>query len=292
MSDPAAMVLGDVMTDVVCRLDGPIAFGSDTPARIALRPGGSGANTAAWLGSLGIPVRLRGAVGDDMAGREGAASLRATGAEPDLQVVENIATGVCVVLIDRDGERTMLPDAGANDRLSERPLPAVAHVHVSGYALMREGSRPAAVAVLREAAAAGIPSSVDAASAAPLRAVGAAVFRAAATGAATLFATLDEAQVLTGSRDPDHALERLLDDHHEVVLKPGAAGARSAARDGTGAREPAAAPLAPAVDQTGAGDAFAAAWIATRLRGGDATARLRAACALAAVAVTRPGARP
>ena len=51
----------------------PLAAGSDTPAEIVLRPGGSAANTAAWLGHLGVPVVLVGRVGDDALGaRRGA----------------------------------------------------------------------------------------------------------------------------------------------------------------------------------------------------------------------------
>ena len=46
------------------------------------------------------------------------------------------------------------------------------------------------------------------------------------------------------------------------------------------------------IDHTGAGDAFTAAWLAARRGGQVPEAALRAACALAARVVTRPGARP
>ena len=46
------------------------------------------------------------------------------------------------------------------------------------------------------------------------------------------------------------------------------------------------------MDTTGAGDAFTAAWLAARRAGEGAEAALRAACALAATVVTRPGAWP
>jgi sugar/nucleoside kinase (ribokinase family) len=48
------VVLGDVMVDVVARLDGAVAPGSDAPARIAFQGGGSAANVAAWLAAAGI----------------------------------------------------------------------------------------------------------------------------------------------------------------------------------------------------------------------------------------------
>jgi ribokinase len=52
------VVVGDVMVDVVARMSGPPAVGSDTPAEIVTRPGGSGANVAAWLAEAGVDVTL------------------------------------------------------------------------------------------------------------------------------------------------------------------------------------------------------------------------------------------
>ena len=77
-----------------------------------------------------------------------------------------------------NGERTMLPDAGANAHLGPEDLPTTAfepggHLHVSGYALLRPGSRDAALAALERARATGMTTSVDPASAAPLAALGA-----------------------------------------------------------------------------------------------------------------------
>jgi sugar/nucleoside kinase (ribokinase family) len=49
------VVLGDVMVDVVARLSGPMAVGSDSPASISFGGGGSAANVAAWLAFAGCP---------------------------------------------------------------------------------------------------------------------------------------------------------------------------------------------------------------------------------------------
>lgn len=292
MSRDAVVVLGDVMTDVVARTDRPLAPASDTPAEIRMRRGGSAANTAAWLGHLGVPVTLVGCVGDDPAGAEGAAALRAAGVETLLHVAADVPTGACVVLIDATGERTMLPDPGANVLLPTRPLPQGAHLHVSGYSLLRPGSRPAAHAALLAARDAGMTTSVDPASAAPLAEVGGAAFRDLVRGATTIVVTSDEAEVLTGARDPDAVALDLLRDHAEVVLKLGRDGARWASAEGGRAAVPAAPPAGPVVDHTGAGDAFTAAWLAARRAGRTPEPALRAACALAAGVVTRPGARP
>ncbi|MGH2950270.1 MAG: sugar kinase, partial [Solirubrobacteraceae bacterium] len=42
------VVFGELMVDVVARVSGPLARGSDTPARVSTAGGGSGANVAAW----------------------------------------------------------------------------------------------------------------------------------------------------------------------------------------------------------------------------------------------------
>ncbi len=284
------------MRDVSVRLAGPPAPGSDAPAVVEMREGGGAANTAAWLARLGEAVVLAGCAGDDPAGREALAALRAAGVDARLATAPG-ATGACVVIVGPDGERTMLTDPGANARLAAADLPRDAfrpggHLHLSGYALMRPGSRPAALAALDEARAAGMPASIDPASAAPLAAMPPGAFLNLARGASTVIATLDEAEVLTGSRDPDAAGRALLEGRAEVVLKLGPGGALWRSSEGLEAGVPAAAPPGPVVDATGAGDAFAAAWIASRRAGAAPEEGLAAACALAADVVTRPGARP
>ncbi|MGD9572729.1 MAG: carbohydrate kinase family protein [Thermoleophilia bacterium] len=294
---PPVVVLGDVMTDVVAVVEGPLAHASDTPARIVMRPGGSGANTAAWLGSLGARAVFVGRVGDDDAGRAAEAALREAGVEPLLSVAPGASTGACVVLVDASGERTMLPDAGANALLSADDLPDAAfvaggHLHVSGYTLLRPSTRDAALTALRRAREAGMGTSVDPASAAPLAEAGAGLFRDLVAGVGLLFVTLDEAEVLCGTRDPETVATALRAAHPEVVVKLGGDGALWRGPAGGAARVPAAPPPGPVVDTTGAGDAFAAAWLATRAAGADPEAALAAACSRAASVVTRPGARP
>jgi len=281
------VVAGDVMADVVVALSGPVAHGSDTPARIAHRGGGAAANLAVWLARAGAPVQLVGRVGDDPAGRAIGEELRAAGVAGALQVDPALGTGTCVVLVEPGGERSMLPDAGANAALEPVALPeGAAHLHVAGYALLHPGSRPAALALPAGARAAGVPVSVDPSSAAPLaRAPG---FLAWAAGAALILPNRAEAAVLAGTDDPEAAARALTAHADEVVVKLGPRGALW-----TDGAEVVRAPATPVdgADTTGAGDAFAAGLLAARLRGEGPEAALSAGCALAAQAVARPGAR-
>ena len=154
------VVLGDLMVDVVTRLSGPLARGSDTPARVSVEGGGSAANVAAWAASLGTPVALVCRVGDDHRGQRAVAQLREAGVEVQATVDPSRPTGTCVVLVEPGGERTMLPDPGANDG-PLGPLPAGRHLHVAGYALLRGGPRATALAAIADARAAGMTVSVD-----------------------------------------------------------------------------------------------------------------------------------
>ena len=66
---------------------------------------------------------LVGRVGDDERGRAAAADAAAAGVEPRLAVDGERPTGTCIVLVGPDGERTMVPDPGANDGLVSGDLP-------------------------------------------------------------------------------------------------------------------------------------------------------------------------
>src|SRR5215212_7091735 len=87
------------MLDVVARLSGPLAPGSDAHAVIRFHGGGSAANTAAWLAAAGAEPVLVGTVGDDERGREARAGLVAHGVDARLAVDPELPTGTCLVLV-------------------------------------------------------------------------------------------------------------------------------------------------------------------------------------------------
>ena len=293
---PPVVVVGDLMVDVVAVAQEALAHASDTAARVHWAGGGGGANVAAWLAAGGTPVVLVARAGDDVAGRAAVAELEAGGVDVRVALDPDRSTGTCVVLVAPGGERTMLPDRGANLALAPGDLPgevlaAGGHLHLSGYTLLDPGCRPAGLAALRRARAAGMSVSIDPASAAPLAACGAEAVLPWIGGADVLLPNLDEARVLTGEGDPERAARALVHaaGAREVVVTLGAGGALWT--DGAAiVRAPAAA--ATVVDSTGAGDAFTAGWLAARRAGLEPAAALRAGCAAGAAAVARPGARP
>lgn len=286
--------VGDVMTDVVARLPGPLASASDTPAGVRFLGGGSAANTACWLAAAGVAATFVGRVGDDERGRHAFDALRAAGVQPAVVVDPQRATGVCIVLINEAGERTMIPDAGANAGLNAADLPAQlflagAHLHISGYALLNNSVRPAALTAMTLARDKGLSISVDASSAALIQTVGSEQFLAWVGRPTPLFANAEEAQVLSGYLDPAGAASALSIRVGQSVVKDGARGAIWA-QDGRATLVPTT-PLR-VLDSTGAGDAFAAGFLAARLGGIDPLLATRLAHTYAARAVTQLGGRP
>ena len=289
------VVVGDVMVDVLAAMSGPLAHGSDTPAQVTTAGGGSAANVACWLARQGVPTSYVGRVGDDPLGRESVVALHGCGVTTYVSHDHERTTGTCVVLVEPGGERSMLPDSGANTTLTPADLPREpfrpgAHLHLSGYTLLNEGCREAALAAIAMAREVGMTVSVDPSSAAPLRSVGAARFLAWTRGVDLLLANRDEAAVLAGTADPHAAAQQLGEDFGEVVVKLGADGALWH-RGFIGASAPAERGV-EVVDTTGAGDAFAAGFLASWLLHPEPETALAAGNRLAARAVSVVGARP
>jgi len=288
---PRILVIGDVMTDVIVRPEGPLARGSDRRAAITVQPGGSAANQAAWLASFGVKVDFVARVGAADVESE-TARFKAIGVTPYLVGDRTHETGRLIALIDPDGERSFLTDRGANEALEARDIPdalieGAALIHLSGYSFFAPSPRAAVLDVMRRAR--NKPVSVDPASAEFLREVGADKFLAWTKGASILFPNEEEAAILAGSDDREIQCVRLAAHYPLVVVKRGAAGAEAA----EGARRwRVNAPKIEAIDTTGAGDAFVAAFLAHRLSGAGIQPALERAAAAGAAASTSVGGRP
>lgn len=279
------------MLDVIVRPHEAISPTSDTPSRVRVARGGSGANLAMALRASGCDVVYVGAAGKDGARDIFLDALRAGGVEVHLESVA-AETGTVVALIGDDGQRAMLTDRGANSLLSEGFVLDVLsgefdHVHVSGYLVLDSATRALAIDALRFARDRGRSTSVDVCSVGPLRALGPDVFLEAATHAAQLFANEEEALALVGAGDVDAALDRLDGAFGEVIITRGANGAVA---DVAGARFYAPSLATQILDTTGAGDAATGAYLGARLLGEDPQTALGMAMAASARVVAEFGA--
>lgn len=285
------VVVGDVMMDVSAVIDSDIAYASDTPATISLVPGGAAANTASWMAVEGHEVTLVACVGPDSFGQTLRQALGDAGVR--LAVREgSLATGTCIVIVDRNRERTMLPDAGANSELTladiDPHLTEDAHLHLSGYTLLNPHTREAALTACALARQRGTTISLDPASAGPL-ARHPIVVRDLLAGVDVLLANESEALVLSGQDSAEAALEELRRSTAVVVIKRGSRGVLAAHGYDT-VHVPA--PRVHCADTTGAGDAFAAGFLPAWLAGVGLQDALQAGQRTASRCVSRVGASP
>jgi ribokinase len=242
--------LGDLVLDVIVRLEQPLASNADATSRIVLRPGGQAANVAAWVSELGGSARFVGKRGADDAGLLAAARLAELGVEL-VGPIETEGNGVIVALVDPTGERTMCSDRGVAtelrpDEVDNSWFDGCTHLHVSGYALLREPVGSAARKAVSVARNAGMRVSIDLSSWSAIRDFGAEEFRGLLEELApdVVFANGDEDRIVGGPIAGS-----------EWIVKGGSAGAsfNGEHRD--------AVPVTAVIDSTGAGDAFAAGWL-------------------------------
>jgi sugar/nucleoside kinase (ribokinase family) len=288
------VVIGDLLYDLLARLDGDVALGTDTFTEISVSGGGSGANAAAWLTTSGIETHFVGRVGDDVFGEFLEAELEGAGVEVHLARDPSLATGKVFVLVDSSGERTMITDRGAVEGLRPRDVPGSllgeGHLHLVGYTFSGGSRRETAIEAFGSARESGMTVSVDPSAVPMLEDVGPEHFLEWTSGADLCLPNLEEGALLAGTEDPGRIAETLLTNYQAVVLKLGADGALYADARGEHARVPAA--PARVTDTTGAGDALCAGFLAAWLAGIDPTQALWRGVELASRAVERVGGRP
>ena len=290
------LCIGDVMLDVIARINvspQKINYGSDTASRISTSSGGAAGNVAAWLTRTDARSTIVSHVGDDPAGAAIVAEFDALGVSHGELVIPGETSGVVVVLVDSSGERTMFPDKGANSRLTVTDLPDLAAfqaVYISGYALLNPLARDGVLAMIEKIKADGLPIYFDPASVGAMKDVSDKELHTWFSMMDVLLLNEEESIYLTGSVDIERALDYLLDFSQVVVIKRGSAGAIAKARGFDSISLPAVATTV--IDTTGAGDSFAAGFIASYSKNHDLTAALQVGGELAAGCVAIVGGRP
>jgi sugar/nucleoside kinase (ribokinase family) len=270
------VVIGDVIEDIIVISSGERKANTDNSSTIKSTPGGSGANFAVWLSSLSVETDLIARV--SFKDSESLASyFKSVKVMPHLQEDPDLETGKIVVLVEGN-QRTFFTDRAANKNLAKPQLPACDLLYISGYSILSLG-KDQTRELITQATQAGSLVAVDPGSASFIQDFGTRDFLAAIAGADIIFPNEDEYLLLSSSQ----SLTALFP---EIVVTKGEQGAEVVGIAHVDAKR------VDVVDPTGAGDAFAAKYIAERLSGSSPIEALEFANDFAALAVTSPGGQP
>ncbi len=257
--------------------------------------GGSVANTCAVAAALGARVAFLGKVGNDEMGRIFRREIVNHGVQfstPPLQ--SNVPTARCLIFVTPDGQRTMNTYLGAGGEFSlsdldETIIAASAVTYLEGYLF----DPPAAQAAFKEAAqmarAAGQKVALSLSDAFCVDRHRDGFRRLIAEGIDILFANEAELCSLYQSNNPEDAARDSARDIKTVIMTKSEAGS-VILHDGV------ATPVAPhpaqLIDTTGAGDAYAAGFLAAYTKGESLHAAGLLGSKVASLAISRIGARP
>ena len=286
------LCIGDLALDVIAQLKESINYGNDTASRISTHPGGQAANVSTWITRTNTKAQLVARVGNDPVGFALISDLDKYGVEHMNLMRSGRPTGVVVILVDANGERTMFPDNGANADLEANDLPPLADVdgaYLSGYALLDFRSRDAVLAMVKKIKAAGIPIYFDPTTTGAMKIVTREEVLSWVALMDGILLNAEEALYLGEATEIEEAEENLKAYAPLVVIKLGSRGAMAVFNDES---VRVAAVTTNVVDTTGAGDSFAAGFIPMWLETRDLEKALSAGTALAAKCVATVGARP
>ncbi len=245
-------------------------------------PGGKGANQAIAAARAEAETRFVGAVGTDRFGEQIRGTLHEAGVDTSgLRTVEG-NSGTAHIVVDEGGDNSIVVVAGANAEVDHVDETARELIASSSCLLMQlETPLEGVEAAARTAAAHGVRVILTPAPAEPLP-------TSLLSKVNLLVPNEHEAAVLTGEREPEPALEALLESVEEVVITLGERGVLYGNRSGQRLSIPAF-PV-HAVDTTAAGDTFVGAFGAALARGKPVQTALREGSAAAAVSIQRKGA--
>ena len=259
--------------------------------------GGSAANTLAGLSALGAQCAFVGQVADDQLGQVFAHDIRAVGIDFDtVPRTGEPATARCLIFVTPDGQRTMNTFLGASQylpatALDEEAVGGASILYLEGYLWDPEEPRKAMRRAIESARVAGRKVAFTLSDAFVIARYGDDFRALIADGLIDiLFANEGEMAALTQTDDFEAGLAMLSSQVSVVVVTRSEAGAVAVAH---GERASVAAePVEQVVDTTGAGDLFAAGFLAGYVRGRPLDISLRMGAIAAAEIISHYGARP
>ena len=317
--EPAQIVaLGDAIVDVLARRDEDflvecgvlkgtmrlladeeaqgLAAAMDASGAVEEVPGGSAANSLAGAAALGIRCRFIGQTGEDRLGRLFKRHMADLDIAFDTPPIVDAPTGRCFILVTPDGERTMQTSPAASHRLTPDALDEDAirgcdTLFLEGYLWGPETPRRAMLRAIEIARAEGRRIAFTLSDSIALPGRRDTILKLVQDGGVdVLFANEYEARLMSGVDDFDASMRFLSDLVKLPVITRGAAGATAMWR-GEKIERPAARPEA-IVDTTGAGDQFAAGFLAALIAGRDISDSLDVGARNAAAVLGHVGARP
>lgn len=296
----SVVVIGDINVDMEIRLPRESLVTNPTNPDPRLLGGGSAANTAAALGRLGVESKFVGTVGNDSFGTFAKENLHDSGVDVDLVGTTSTSpTVVVVTVVPPDGDRLIYvwpPSGGAHQEVTpELAVGAVVGaewLHVSGICLRVAPAREAILAAMTAARSAGVPVSLDLnlrlenwGWQGEFRTV---IEQAVGLCDVVMGTAIDEIVPLAGLDDPLDAAQAIAANARVVIARFGAQGCAGCSADGV-VEMPSF--DVDAVDTVGAGDAHNAGFIYASLNGRGLEESLRWGNAVAALTVSRSGAR-
>jgi sugar/nucleoside kinase (ribokinase family) len=259
--------------------------------------GGSAANTMAGLAGLGGSCGFIGQIANDQFGGVFAHDIRAIGVEFSTPPREGEPpTGQCLIFVSPDGQRTMNTFLGAAQHLDQGALDKAMIeradvLYLEGYLWTAPESRGAITQAMAIARAAGCKVAFTLSDTFVILGHGDEIRAMMAKGEIDiLFANENEISTLMGTDDFDAAVSAAAAQVPTLVATRGADGA-VAMQDGVRS-EVAAEPVGHVLDTTGAGDLFAAGFLAGRAQGRSVSDCLTMGAVCAAEIISHYGPRP
>jgi sugar/nucleoside kinase (ribokinase family) len=264
---------------------------------VAMSPGGSVANTAAGLASLGSKVAFVGKVGNDQLGQFFRDGMNEIGVDFLCEVDhEDVPTANCLALVTPDGERTMSTFLGACTHLSVSDIPkkAIAEaklVFIEGYLLDSPHSAAVVDEIFNIARAHGTKVAITLSDSRCIERNQATFERLVAHRECSIvIANEKEIRALLNTDETDTALDAAARLKAISVVTLGSKGA-AVVEDGVCDRVRAE-PVTEIVDLVGAGDAFAAGFLHGYVVGEYSRDALTIGAKCASIVIQTQGARP
>lgn len=282
-------VIGDAFVDISVPVDG-VNRGETYHRNISMSLGGT-ANVAVEVSRLGEDAKFVGKVGNDVFGEYFKENLRNNGVKDLTFRDDNHPTGLCVSLVYKDGERSMVADRGANNYLTMTEVESCLGeiemseiIYFSGYSLK---STPDVILYLMKKCYGNSRLWLN--PGAP-NIIGSSLEGIIKDYVDTLILNLNEAKSLTKKEKIGDILSRLEEIVTLSVVTLGKEGC--VIGDNGNVIQVPQNRVVEGIDTTGAGDAFSAGYIAGKLRGGDNIACAELGHKTAVIFLERKASRP